>query len=100
MEIGRIDAIGELPAVSATSPLTPQQRVEQRQLVQAVQAVNGAQLFGESTELTFAFDRYTKMPVMRIVDKETKEVIRQVPPEYVLRLAEDLGGSGESSSEY
>ncbi|MGC4051674.1 MAG: flagellar protein FlaG [Paludibaculum sp.] len=92
MDIGRIDAVGELPIVSTASPLTPQQRSEQRQLVRAVQAVNGAQIFGEGTELMFAFDRYTKGPVMRIVDKETKEVIRQVPPEYVLRLAEDLGG--------
>lgn len=92
MEIGRIDTVGELPSVSTASPLTPQQRSEQRQLVQAVQAVNGAQIFGEGTELTFAFDRYTKVPVMRIVDKATQEVIRQVPPEYVLRLAEDLSG--------
>lgn len=92
MDIGRIDAVVELPAVSAASPLTPQQRTEQRQLVQAVQAVNGAQIFGDGTELTFAFDRHTKGPVLRLVDKETKEVIRQMPPEYVLRLAEDLAG--------
>ncbi|WP_321476527.1 flagellar protein FlaG [uncultured Paludibaculum sp.] len=100
MEIGRIEAIVELPAVSAAAPLTPQQRTEQRQLVQAVQAVNGAQIFGEGTELTFAFDRYTKGPVMRIVDKETKEVIRQVPPEYVLRLAEELDGQTAAGADY
>ena len=27
---------------------------------------------------------------MRIVDRETREVIRQIPPEYALRLADDL----------
>lgn len=100
MDIGRIDAVVDLPAVSETSPLTPQQRSEQRQLVQAVQAVNSAQIFGEGTELTFAFDRHTKAPVMRLVDKETKEVIRQMPPEYVLRLAEDLGALPSSHDGY
>jgi uncharacterized FlaG/YvyC family protein len=28
--------------------------------------------------------------VVRIVNRNTKEVVSQIPPEYVLRLAEDL----------
>jgi uncharacterized FlaG/YvyC family protein len=32
---------------------------------------------------------------VRIVDRTTNEVIRQIPPEYVLRLAEDFKRDGE-----
>ncbi len=91
MEIRRVENIGELPAVSAITPLSPEQRAEQRRLIHAVESVNEARLFGERNELTFAFDRQTRRPVMRIVNKETQEVIRQIPPEYVLRLAEEIG---------
>lgn len=58
-------------------------------LIQAVKAVNEAQVFGQNSELTFAIDRQTRRTVMKIVDKETQEVIRQIPQEYVLRLAEE-----------
>jgi flagellar protein FlaG len=90
MEIGRINPMTELPALSVIQPLSPQQRVEQNQLVQAVKSVNEAELLGQGQELTFAMDRQSKKPVLKIIDKETKEVIRQIPPEYVLRLADEL----------
>ncbi len=90
MDIGKINPMTELPALSVTQPLSPQQRMEQNQLVQAVQSVNEARLLGQGRELTFSLDRETKRPVLKIVDKETKEVIRQIPPEYVLRLSGEL----------
>jgi len=90
MEIGKINPMTELPALSVTQPLTPQQRIEQNQLIRAVQSVNEARLLGQSRELTFSLDRETRRPVLKIVDKETNEVIRQIPPEYVLRLSGEL----------
>lgn len=89
MEIRRIEGTGDSPAISLAVPLTPQERSEQLQLIHAVKAVNEAQLFGQQSELRFTFDRQTKRAVMKIVDKETQEVLRQIPPEYVLRLAEE-----------
>lgn len=91
MEIRRVEGTGDSPVVSltTTSPLTPQERTEQMKLIQAVKAVNEAQVFGQNSELTFAIDRQTRRTVMKIVDKETQEVIRQIPQEYVLRLAEE-----------
>jgi flagellar protein FlaG len=89
VEIGQVNPISEVVAVAATSPLSPQQRAEQHRLIQAVESLNKSQLFGQSSELTFSFERNSRKPVLRIVDKETKEVIRQIPPEYVLRLAEE-----------
>jgi flagellar protein FlaG len=68
-----------------------QQNLErQRELIQAVRALNKAELFGQQNELTFTFDRQSRRPLLRIVDRETKEVIRQIPPESVLRMSEQL----------
>lgn len=90
MEIRRLDAIGELPAIAPVNPLSPELRQEQAQLVRAVEKLNEARIFGQKSELTFSLDRETRRPVMKIIDRETQEVIQQIPPEYVLRLAEDL----------
>ena len=63
---------------------------DQRVLIQAVRAVNGAELFGQNNELTFIVDRATRKAIVRIVDKQTHEVVDQIPAEYVLRMAEEL----------
>ena len=69
---------------------TPEQQQERRELVRAVKKTNESEFYGKDRELQIAFDRTTKRSVVRLVDKETKEVVRQFPPEYVLRIAEDL----------
>ena len=61
-----------------------------RATAQAVAAVNTAQVFGQNNELTFAVDRASKRTVIRLVDKNTGEVVRQIPSETILHLAEDL----------
>jgi flagellar protein FlaG len=76
--------------VESISPLTPQEQVQRQQLIRAVDSVNSTHLFGQSTELTFSYDRHARKTVLQIVDRETKEVIRQLPPEYLLQLAEEL----------
>jgi len=73
-----------------TAELEKQQVEERRDLVRAVKAINATELFGENYELTFVFDRQTKRTLMRIIDRETKEVIRQLPTEYALRIAAQL----------
>jgi uncharacterized FlaG/YvyC family protein len=55
--------------------------------VQAVTAVNNTKLFGQDSELTFAMDRETRRTVIRLVDRNTRKVIRQIPADYVLNLA-------------
>lgn len=63
---------------------------EKRQVVQAVKAINGAEMFGSENELCFQKDAETNRLVVRVINRKTKEVVSQVPEEYVLRLAEDL----------
>ncbi|MCL4795998.1 MAG: flagellar protein FlaG [Bryobacteraceae bacterium] len=90
MEVGKIEHLAPPAAHQFPHALSPEQRAEQQQLIKAVEAVNEAQLFGESTELTFTFDRHTNKLILQLIDRETREIVRQIPPEFLLRLAEDL----------
>jgi uncharacterized FlaG/YvyC family protein len=78
------------PADAARSAPAAEDR---RALIRAVRAVNSADLFGYDRELSFAFDRSSQRPVVRIVNRETRELIQQIPAEYILRMAEELNRS-------
>jgi flagellar protein FlaG len=82
---------------SATQPvlLQPLQKVEgdpatAKQPVQdAVDRMNAISRWFRST-LTFKMDESSHRIVVTIIDKDTGEVIRQIPPESVLKQAEAL----------
>jgi flagellar protein FlaG len=85
MEIAAVQRPGyALPGAPQAIPA--QKLAENREVIQAVKALNAAELFGQNYELTFLMDRETQRPVIRLVDRKTKDVIRQVPPEYLLEL--------------
>lgn len=69
-------------------PPTP----DQRALIQAVKAVNAAEMFGQENELTFVIDRAARIAVVRIVNKKTGDVVQQIPNEQVLKMAEESSG--------
>ena len=76
----------------------PKWLVENRELIRSVKGIDASELFGEGSELTFALDRDTKRPVVRVVNQQTGEVLWQAPPEYhaegwreVLGHASDAG---------
>jgi flagellar protein FlaG len=79
-----------MPAPVLDTKLDQQEVTERRELVKAIKAINATEFFGENYELTFVLDRETRRPLMRIIDRQTREVIRQLPPEYTLRLAEEI----------
>jgi flagellar protein FlaG len=89
MEIGRIDRAPDWSLVSPAQPVTAEQRAERHQLVRAVKKVNETVFAADGREVVYSFDREAKRPVIRLVDKQTQEVIRQIPAEYLLRLAEE-----------
>jgi len=89
MDAGTIHPIQSLAAAINTQPA--EQRTQQRELIQAIRAVNQSELLGQNNELTFVIDRDTKRPVVKIVDRTTGEVLDQIPPQRVLRMARDLG---------
>lgn len=85
------------PAVSSASAspqVSVQEASQRRQLLQAAKSVNESGVLGQN-QLEFFLDRQTHHPVIRIVDRTTQQVISQIPPEYVLQLAQDLGTSAK-----
>jgi uncharacterized FlaG/YvyC family protein len=83
-------SIPTLDASFPTSSNSVQIQSENRQIIQAVRAVNASASLGDSNELTFSLDQRTRRPIVKIVNRETNEVVEQIPNERVLRLAEDL----------
>jgi len=83
--------------VAAPSPVSvsAEQQAENWQLIQAVHAVNAAELFGKDSELTFAFDRTSRRAVIRLVNRKTRKEIRQVPAEELLGLDFSPSASNE-----
>ena len=43
-----------------------------------------------NTQLKISIDKETDTVVVKVIDKETKRVIRQIPPEYVLKIVRYL----------
>ena len=71
------------PAATDTGP-------QNRQVVQAVKALNKSEMFGSDNGLEFQRDPQSKIWVVKVINRTTGDVISQIPPEYVLALADDL----------
>lgn len=52
--------------------------------------LEGQLLRSSRLQLSFHMDEKTDRVVISVIDKESQEVIRQVPPEEILKLAESL----------
>ncbi len=90
-----VSSINSLQPMVATAPVAvAQPTAEQREVIQAVKALNSTEMFGQENELLFQMDRQAHRVVVQVVNRKTREVVSQVPPEYILRLAEDLRKSG------
>jgi uncharacterized FlaG/YvyC family protein len=89
MNISSISSIA-----AAVTPLAEarQPTQDQKSLIQAVKAVNASEFFGEENEVTFIIDRATRTAVVRIVNKQTGEVVQQIPNQQILKLAEESSG--------
>ncbi len=87
-----ISAVNSILASSMTQTVvqSPEAQAETQGLIRAVQKVNQSELLGSNNELTFVFDRQTHRPLVRIIDRQTKEIVQQIPAEYVLRMAEQF----------
>jgi len=89
MDVTSINQGVQSPSATAPAPTTPVDKAaENREVIQAVKALNGTEMFGQDNMLLFEKDRATHRMVIRVVNKKTQEVVSQIPPEYVLRLAE------------
>jgi len=97
MSITSVRTPASLPAASSpadSSQVSVAEASQRRQLLQAAQSVNASGALGQN-ELVFLLDRQTHRAVIRVVDRTTQQVVSQIPPEYVLQLAQDLGSSAK-----
>jgi flagellar protein FlaG len=89
MDVNSLSRITQgLPA--AATPVSADNASQNRQVVQAVKALNKSEMFGDDNNLEFETDPDTKRLVVKVVNRTTGDVVSQIPPEYVLRLAETL----------
>jgi flagellar protein FlaG len=80
--------------VTEEAPLLPE---EQEKVEQAVEDINDHfQSMGR--DLSFAVDEDSGRTIITVVDSETQEIVRQIPPEEVLDLAMHLLDAGGVAS--
>jgi flagellar protein FlaG len=64
-------------------------KLQKKDVEQALAEVN--QFFqAEQRKLSFSINEATKGVVIEVKDAETNEIIRQIPPEFVVKMAEHL----------
>lgn len=89
MDVNSLSRIAQgVPAAAAS--ISADNASQNRQVVQAVKALNKSEMFGGDNGLEFQRDPESKRLVVKVVNRTTGDVISQIPPEYVLRLAEEL----------
>ncbi len=88
MDITGINPVAAVPSEAPT--IAGDRAAENREVIRAIKALNATEMFGKENELLFQLDPRTQRMLIRVVNPRTREVISQVPPEYVLRLAAEL----------
>lgn len=80
-------------AAAVEEPSSPADAAEEATPAQVERAVNevNAALESRSVGLQFEIDKDTDKVVVKVVDRENGEVIRQIPSEEVLRVAKVMG---------
>jgi uncharacterized FlaG/YvyC family protein len=94
-----ISSIPHLPAPATASnetstPAPPRagERAAAQALIQAVKAINAADLFGPENELTFIKDPHTNRMLTRVIARDSHQLVAQIPSDEVLRMAEEITG--------
>lgn len=81
--------LASAPTVTTRS-VPPEQVAARRELIKATHVINNTQALGAKNELIFILDNANHRAILRVIDRDTKEVVMQVPPDYVLSLAQSI----------
>lgn len=96
-----VAAIQGIVGAGIAGPAGPEATAEVRALNRsvsaAVQTVNESQVLGAGRSVTFSFDQATRLPVVKVLDTSTNQVVEQWPSEYLLELAADARKSTRDS---
>jgi len=91
VEVRNNAGISAVPTVTVSQPTTPKQSsaTDSTQLAAAVSKLNN-HVQNVQRNLSFSVDKDSGQTVIKVYDAQTKEVIRQIPPDETLRLAAQL----------
>jgi flagellar protein FlaG len=81
------EVVGHVSSVQEEKPV--KRELSHAEVSMAVEALNRAMRV-VGTKLSFSIDSVTKKPVVRVVDADTQEVIRQIPSEEMLRVSQQI----------
>ncbi|NWK77241.1 flagellar protein FlaG [Aquitalea sp. LB_tupeE] len=86
---GGVVAVGQSQAQNSTNDGTQQKKPDPLELQNSVKQLNDvAKLY--SSQLEFSVDKETNIQVVKVVDQETHQVIRQIPTEDAIRIAKAI----------
>ena len=74
---------------SQNSPAPEQKSLSQDQIQSIVQELNTA-MQSFTSDLEFSIDNTTKQTVVKVIDTNTNQVIRQIPSEEMLRVSQRI----------
>lgn len=89
MEIGPASRV-DMSAPAMSQPNSQEWPSNDRPAIAAVQWLNQTEWLGQDRKLTYSRDRETGRLVIQILDRQTGDVLDQIPPEFILRLVNEL----------
>lgn len=78
------------PENQCTQPSRLEIAATNRDLSKVTKFLNDTAAAGTSREFSISIDPATRQAVVRIIDKATKEIVDQLPSEYLLHIAQQL----------
>jgi hypothetical protein len=72
-------------------------RSANQEVAAAVQTLNRSGSAGTGRQFSIAIDTKTRLAIVRIIDSKTNELIEQIPSQYILDLAEQIGRETDSN---
>lgn len=93
-------AAGERQPVKVTAQSSAQQaedEIDKEAIIESLKSIN-QQFPLKSTSLIFEFDDITDPPVIKVVDKESGDIIRELPPKELREIAQALSDIADNLS--
>lgn len=85
----KVVSLVEPDSKSLSMPAAKMEEPSDLEVEQALSIVNKAAVF-EQRSLTFTMDEDSGRTVVKVIDKNTEQMIRQIPSEELLRVSQDI----------
>ena len=85
-QTNRVDMSAPVNSTVASQDWLP----NDRQVVAAIQELNKSEWLGQDRELMYKRDQKTGRLVIQIRDRQTGDIVDQIPPEAIVRLVTEL----------